>query len=208
VIFLGRLEWEKGVHTLLDALPALRSRFPALRLVVAGRGSMTEQLQAQADRLGVAHAVRFTGWIPEDELHALVAGSDAAVVPSIYEPFGLVALEAAALGTPLVVSATGGLAEFVVPGETGWRFPPGDPAGLAEALTAALTRPQTARRQAATALARLRADHGWDRIAERTAHAYLRAIAEHDLAAASGGDDPQRLVLSVPGGNLLRDTSA
>lgn len=202
VVFLGRLEWEKGVHTLIDALPLLRQRFPALRLVVAGRGTMGDDLQEQAIRLGLADAVTFTGWLPEADLHALVAGADVACVPSIYEPFGLVALEAAALGTPLAVSETGGLAEFVVPGRTGWRFPPGDSPALAAAITAALLDPAAARAHADEALERLARDHGWRHIAERTVDTYRQAVEDRPHG---GEDDPRRLILTVRGGNLLRD---
>jgi glycogen synthase len=205
VVFLGRMEWEKGGHVLLDAMPTLLRRFPGLRLVLAGRGSMEDRLHEQSARLGLAGAVTFTGWLPEDDLHALVACADVAVVPSIYEPFGLVALEAAALGTPLVVSDTGGLAEFVEPGETGWRFPPGDAPGLADAVTATLTEPALAAASARRALVRLHADHGWDRIAERTVEAYVRAAAERLTADPDGR---RTWHLQVGEGNLLRDAPA
>lgn len=178
VVFCGRLEWEKGVHTLLDAVPRLRRRHPGARVVVAGKGGMQERLEAQAAALRLGRAVTFTGWLPEPELHALLAAADVAVVPSIYEPFGLVALEAAALHTPVVVAETGGLAEFVEDGVSGWSFPPGDAAGLADALDRALADEMTARRVARTAYERLVADHGWDAIAARTVEVYRRAEAE------------------------------
>ena len=107
IAYTGRLEYEKGVHTLLRALPRLRRRFPGLRLVVAGTGTHEADLRALARSLRLGRAVTFTGFLDQDVLAVLAAAADVAVVPSIYEPFGMVALEAAAAGTPLVVADTG-----------------------------------------------------------------------------------------------------
>ena len=104
LVYAGRLEWEKGVHTLLQAVPRLRRRHSGLRLVVAGEGTFGAELRERARAARLGPSVTFTGFLPREELAALVAAADCAVVPSLYEPFGLAALEAAALGTPLVVS--------------------------------------------------------------------------------------------------------
>src|SRR5262249_17247738 len=100
VLFAGRLGYEKGVHDLRRAMPRLRRRHRGIRLVGVGTGPHDESLrkQARAQRLG--RSVTFTGFVSEQELTALAAAADCAVLPSIYEPFGLVALEAAAAGTP------------------------------------------------------------------------------------------------------------
>ena len=201
LVFSGRLEWEKGGHVLLDTLPALRRRFPGLRLVVAGRGSKGEELARQARTRRLGRSVSFAGWLPEDELHALVAAADVAVVPSIYEPFGMVALEAAALGTPLVVTATGGLAEVVSDGLTGLTALPGDTDSLRAAITAVLQDEVSARRRARAARARLVADHDWARIAESTVIAYESAEREHVLRSAREVERPE---LVIPSGNLLQ----
>jgi glycogen(starch) synthase len=177
IVFVGRLEWEKGAHTLIDALPRLRRRIPGVRVVIAGRGGHEPALARQVRERRVGRAVDFVGWLPESELHALIAAADALVVPSIYEPFGLVAIEGAALGTPLVVARTGGLAEFVTAGVTGRTFAPGDPAGLTHAVTAALHDREESMRMARTARERLRDAYGWSLIAERTQEAYDRAMA-------------------------------
>jgi glycogen(starch) synthase len=201
-VFSGRLEWEKGVHTLLDALPAVRRRVPGVRLVIAGRGSKVDEMRAQVRRLRLGRAVTFAGWLPEAELHALVAAADCAVVPSLYEPSGLVALEAAALGTPLAVARTGGLAEFVVDGATGWTFTPGDVRELAAAVEQALTSTD-AQRRARGAKARLRAEFTWETIAAQTTEVYRRARTEHRRSPRN------RDVAALPApmaydGNLLR----
>ncbi len=163
VVFAGRLEWEKGVHTLLEATARLRRRVPGVRVVIAGRGGAEESLRRTAREKRLGRAVTFTGWMPEADLRALIAAADAMVVPSIYEPFGIVALEAATLGTTLVVSRTGGLAELVEDGRTGWTFATGDAAGLAGSRRSRADRPRSGapvrrrganRRPGATRLAR------------------------------------------------------
>jgi glycogen synthase len=181
LVTASRLEWEKGVHTLLDALPRLRRRFPGVRLVVAGRGSQADALAEQARRRRLGRAVSFVGWLPEDDLAALLGAADAVVLPSVYEPFGLVALEAAAQRTPLVVSATGGLAETVEDGVTGRTFAPLDPASLADVVTEVLRDPVAAQRRARAMSRRLREVHDWSAVARRTVDVYARAV---DGAAA------------------------
>lgn len=175
IAFFGRLEWEKGAHTLIDALPRLRRRFPGLRLVIAGRGGQDQALRDRVTERRMRRAVEFAGWLPEDDLHALMRAADILVVPSLYEPFGLVALEGAALGTPLVVARSGGLAEFVVDGETGRTFAPGDPVALAEAVTAALRDPRGSRAMARRGRDRLAAEYSWARLARTTVEAYRQA---------------------------------
>jgi glycogen(starch) synthase len=183
LVTAARLEWEKGVHTLLDAMPRLRRRFPGLRLVVAGRGSQRDALEAQVRALRLGRAVDLVGWLDARTLAATLAAGDLAVLPSVYEPFGLVALEAVAQGTPLAVARTGGLAETVVDGVTGRTFAPLDPVDLAEVVTQVLDDPAGARRMARTAVARLRTDHDWGAASARTSEVYAAAVAEH-LAGA------------------------
>ena len=104
-------------------------------------------------------------------LHA----ADAAVLPSHYEPFGIVALEAAATGIPLVTSDVGGLGEAVINGKTGMSFPPRDIAGLAAAVRVVLDDPDAAQRMAVAARERLTSDFDWHTVAEETAQVYLAA---------------------------------
>lgn len=176
IVFVGRLEWEKGAHTLIDALPRLRRRLPGLRAVIAGRGGHADALEQQVRARRVGAAVDFVGWLPEPELHGLIAAADALVVPSIYEPFGLVALEGAALGAPLVVARTGGLAEFVEEGVTGRVFEPGDVSGLADAVVRTIDDPQASARMAQAARTRLRDSYGWSLLAAQTDDAYAEAL--------------------------------
>ncbi len=180
LVTASRLEWEKGVHTLLDSLPRLRRRFPGLRLVVAGRGSQHDALVAQARRLRLGRGAAFVGWLPEPELAALLGAADAVVLPSVYEPFGLVALEAAAQRVPLAVSDVGGLAETVVDGVTGRTFPPLDPAGLADVVTEVLSDHAAAQRRVRAMSRRVTAVHAWPAVARRTVEVYAHAIDDAD----------------------------
>ena len=131
VLLVGRLVYEKGFQIALEALPGLISRLGNVRFLVAGSGTAEEELRTQAESLGLDGHGTFLGWIGDDVLHSLYRISDLTVVPSIYEPFGLVALEAMASGCPCLVADTGGLRE-VVPGDesVGLRFRSRDPDSL------------------------------------------------------------------------------
>ncbi len=181
VVYFGRLEWEKGVHDLLAALPRVRRAFPGTRLVVAGQGRQATALVEQSRKLRVRRSVDFVGHLPDRALKALLATADVVVLPSRYEPFGIVALEAAAAGAPLVASTAGGLAELVVDGETGLSVTPGDVDGIATAVRAVLTDPTSAARRARAAKARLAKEFDWQGIAEQTVAVYESAtVREHE----------------------------
>ncbi|MFL6140277.1 MAG: glycosyltransferase family 4 protein [Labedaea sp.] len=180
IAFFGRLEWEKGVLDLVTALPRIRRDHPGTRLVMAGRGRQAQPLLALARKHRVVRAIDFVGHLPDRDLVACLAAADVVVLPSRYEPFGIVALEAAAAGAPLVAANTGGLGEVVIHGETGLSFEPGDLDGLAAAVGAVLDDPVAADRRARRAKSRLAEDFDWHKIAASTADIYRRAIpVEH-----------------------------
>ncbi|MEV0898642.1 glycosyltransferase family 4 protein [Actinoplanes sp. NPDC049802] len=169
VSYAGRLVYEKGVQHLLAAVPELRDRFPGLRVVIAGDGPYRPELE----ELAAGHPeVTFAGFLGGHELTALMGASDCYVVPSIYEPFGMVALEASAAGTPVAVADTGGLAEIVEHGVTGVKFAPDDPAALAWATGSVLADREYARALALRAHQRVRDDFNWPAIAARTVGVY------------------------------------
>ena len=123
VLLVGRLVYEKGFHLALDALPGLIRRVGRVRFLIAGSGVAEAELKAQASRLGLMEHGTFIGWAGDDVLHSLYRIADLCLVPSIYEPFGLVALEAMASGCPCIVADTGGLREVVPRGRrVGLRF--------------------------------------------------------------------------------------
>jgi len=175
LLFVGRLEYEKGVHDAIAALPRIRRAHPGTTLTVAGEGTQQDWLVEQARKHRVLKATRFVGRLDHDELLAALHRADAAVLPSHYEPFGLAALEAAAAGTPLVTSNSGGLGEAVINGETGMSCPPRDVKGLAKAVNAVLDDPRAAQARARAARQRLTSDFDWHTVADETAQVYLAA---------------------------------
>ena len=175
IAFAGRLVHEKGLQTLVACLPLLRQTYPELRLVVAGTGGHLGELRAQARRLRVARAVLWLGFVPEVDLAAVLAACDVAVVPSLYEPFGIVALEIAAARTPLVVAETGGLVDLVSSGVTAASFPARDVGALCAAVTSVLADPEAAKRATVRADRVIRRDYTWRAVAMHTADVYRRA---------------------------------
>ncbi|TMK99858.1 MAG: glycosyltransferase family 4 protein [Actinobacteria bacterium] len=172
VLFVGRLVYEKGFQLALDALPGVIEQVAGVRFLVAGSGTHEAELKAQACRLGLSGHGSFLGWIGDDVLHSLYRIADLCVVPSIYEPFGLVALEAMAAGCPCIVADTGGLREVVPRGErVGLRFNGGDAAHLGVMIERLLVDSRLRERLVAEASEHvLRFD--WDDIAARTRGTY------------------------------------
>ncbi|MCZ4585750.1 MULTISPECIES: glycosyltransferase family 4 protein [Rhodococcus] len=184
LLFVGRLEYEKGVQDAIAALPRIRRSHPGTTLSIAGEGTQFTWLYQQARTHRVARAVNFLGNLDHIELLGWLHGADAIVLPSRYEPFGIIALEAAASGTPLVASTAGGLGEAVVDGETGMSFQPGDVTGLTSAVREVLDDPAGAQQRAVAARDRLTADFDWNKVAEDTVHVYAGAKrrVRHPLA--------------------------
>ncbi|MBB4664380.1 glycosyltransferase family 4 protein [Conexibacter arvalis] len=139
VLLVGRLVYEKGFQIALEALPGVIERLGDVRFLVAGSGTAETELREQAEALGLLDHGTFMGWIGDDVLHSLYRIADLTVVPSIYEPFGLVALEAMASGCPTIVADTGGLREVVPNEEVGLRFRSRDPRSLATMMERVLS---------------------------------------------------------------------
>lgn len=134
VLSWGRVQYEKGFQVLARAMHLLRGKVPGISCTIAGRGSYLPELQTQVDVEGVSDLVDLPGYVSDDELHMLLARAGCVVIPSLYEPFGLVALEALAAGAPLVVAHTGGLAEMVDGTNAALTFEPGNPDELADRI--------------------------------------------------------------------------
>jgi glycogen(starch) synthase len=184
VLLVGRLVYEKGFHLALDALAPVIRRRRKVRFVVAGTGTAEEELKRQARRLRLTRHGTFLGWVGDDMLHSLYRVADLCIVPSIYEPFGIVALEAMASGCLCIVADTGGLRE-VVPGDetVGLRVPARDAEALGELLERVLT--DDVERARLVAEAReyvLRYD--WGEVARSTRKVY-DALAPDAAAAGS-----------------------
>jgi glycosyltransferase involved in cell wall biosynthesis len=134
---VARLEPEKGHPTLLDAWPTVLRTVPDSYLLIVGEGSRRDALEAQARELRIAHRVIFTG--RRDDVPAVTAALDVAVLPSYREAQGLTVLEAMALSRPVVASRVGGIPEMIEDGRTGLLVPPHDADALAEAIVRLLT---------------------------------------------------------------------
>src|SRR5204863_6901885 len=177
VVLVGRLVYEKGFQLALEALPGLIERLGDVRFLVAGSGTHEQQLRAQATELGLDEHGTFLGWIGDDVLHSLYRIADLTVVPSIYEPFGLVALEAMASGCPCLVADTGGLREVVPSDErVGLRFRSRDPLSLGAMAERLLTDEDLRDRLVAEAQEHV-LTFDWGDVARQAARVYREAAA-------------------------------
>jgi glycogen synthase len=177
VLLVGRLVYEKGFHLALEAMPGLIARLGGVRFLVAGTGTAESELKAQACELGLMEHGAFVGWTGDDVLHSLYRIADLCLVPSIYEPFGLVALEAMASGCPTIVADTGGLREVVPAGQrVGLRFRARDSSSLSRMAEKLLT--DDALRDRLVAQAREHVlQFDWADVARQTAAVYAELRA-------------------------------
>jgi glycogen(starch) synthase len=176
VLLVGRLVYEKGFQIALEAMPRVISSLGNVKFLVAGSGTHEQELRAQATALGLDEHGTFLGWIGDDVLHTLYRIADLTVVPSIYEPFGLVALEAMASGCPCLVADTGGLREVVPREEVGLRFRSRDAESLARFALRVLTDDELGRRLVEEAYGHIRS-FDWADVAEQTLDVYERIAA-------------------------------
>jgi starch synthase len=177
-LFVGRISEQKGIFPLLEAV----ERFPdGLGLVLCAASPDTPELAA---RLGAAVAGRprvrwLDAMLPPDDVIQLYSHAAVFVCPSIYEPFGIINLEAMACGTAVVATRVGGIPEVVADGETGRLVAPGDPAALAAAVAEVVADPVRAARFGRAGRRRVETEFSWERIAERTLGVYRDAIEVH-----------------------------
>jgi glycogen(starch) synthase len=172
----GRVQYEKGFQVLARAVSALRYRVGGLECMIAGRGSYLPELQSQIDIAGVGDLIQLPGFLSDNELRAAIHHAGCVVIPSLYEPFGVVALEALAGGAPLIVADTGGLAELVGGTGSALMFEPGNAADLADCIERVLTDDALAEALVARGRELLRASYSWDAIAARTVGVYAEAL--------------------------------
>ncbi|MBA3422769.1 MAG: glycosyltransferase family 4 protein [Thermoleophilaceae bacterium] len=185
VLLVGRLVYEKGFQLALEALPGLIERLGDVRFLVAGSGTHEAELRGQARELGLDLHGTFLGWIGDDVLHSLYRIADLTVVPSIYEPFGLVALEAMASGCPCLVADTGGLREVVPNEDVGLRFRSRDPESLAALAERILNEPQLRERLVAEASEHV-LSFDWADVAKQIAAVYSEVAGR----GVGGGRNP------------------
>jgi glycosyltransferase involved in cell wall biosynthesis len=175
IIFtIGRLVYEKGIHRLVEATWRILADCPKIKIFIAGRGPEAENLKGQAMYLGVANYVKFIGFVSDEERNHILQVADCAVFPSLYEPFGIVALEAMALNCPVVVSSVGGLAEVVTHQETGITVFPDDAESIAWGVVQTLTHPEATRQYTSRARQWIEDNFTWERVAAQTVTVYRK----------------------------------
>lgn len=169
LLTVARLEWHKGIDTVIKALPTVRATHPGVRYAVAGVGPRRTQLEALARELGVADAVRLLGFVPDTDLPALYNAADLYVGASRYhellvEGFGISIVEASASGLAVVGGRSGGVADAVRDGETGVLVDPQDPGAVAAGITQLLGNGALRRRMGAAGRRAVETYYNWDRV--------------------------------------------
>ncbi|MGG4490037.1 1,4-alpha-glucan branching protein domain-containing protein [Metabacillus idriensis] len=161
---MGRLVPEKGFDVLLSALPGILKRFPKIRMVIAGDGPHRTEYEKKAKELNVHENVTFLGFIDEDLIHILLTHCEMNIIPSYYEPFGIVALESMAAKKLTIAANTGGLREIINHTENGLLFERGNSKALASAILEALQHKELADRLA---------QKGYDDVLSRFAYEHI-----------------------------------
>jgi glycosyltransferase involved in cell wall biosynthesis len=178
VLYVGRLVYEKGIQVLINAVPKVLSKLNA-KFIIVGSGYMKEQLLGIVRGMGLEHKVLFEGFMDEPSLLRLQKVADVSVVPSLFEPFGIVALEAMAAKSPVVVSDTGGMSEIVEHDVNGVKTYPGNPESLAWGINRVLLDEGYRRWITDNAYKTAQDKYSWDKIAQQTKNNYERVLEEN-----------------------------
>ncbi len=178
VLYVGRLVYEKGADMLVESAPLVLSQTPDAKFVIGGRGPLFASLSQRIEAMYLRDKVLLTGFLSEEERDQLYLTADVCVFPSRYEPFGIVALEAMAAGTPVVVSDVGGLSTVVQHNYTGLTTYPEDVHSLAWAIMQVLHNPEVAMERAARARDYVEKHLNWPVIADMTLEVYGRVVGE------------------------------
>jgi glycosyltransferase involved in cell wall biosynthesis len=192
ILFVGRLNWVKGIMSLVQAMPSVLHEYPMVKLVILGTGDEEDNIRHLIRRLGLEKNIicRFE-FVPEHERILHYAASDLCVFPSVYEPFGIVSLEAMAMEKPIVVGASGvsGLKEQVVnsgPERTGVHIDGNDPADIAWGIKEVLADETRAKRWGKAARARVMEYFTWDKAARDTLSIYEDLVNSYGKEAGHG----------------------
>ncbi len=169
LLTVSRVDWHKGIDTVIKALPAVRAAQPATRYAVAGVGPCRPHFERLVAELGLGDAVRFLGYVPDAELPALYNAADLYVGPSrrfdlLAEGFGIALVEASACGLAVVAGRSGGVPEAVREGETGILVDPDDPAAVAEGIKRMLADDALRGRMGAAGRRAVETYYNWDRV--------------------------------------------
>lgn len=177
VLFVGRLVYEKGPHLLVEAASLLKDK--GCRVIIVGDGAMRPYLEGMAKKLGVSDRVIFLGHVDDNTLLSIYEEASVLVIPSLYEPFGIVVLEAMSLGVPVIVSNTGGLDEIITDEKDGLKFQSGSAEDLARVITKILEDEGLSARLVENAKSRAK-EFSWSTTADQTLDLYKKVLEEYN----------------------------
>ncbi|MTK12641.1 MAG: glycosyltransferase family 4 protein [Clostridiaceae bacterium] len=172
IFYVGRHVFEKGIHLLVEAAHRVVENYNNTKIIIAGTGPMTEELKARVRQMGLESKVQFTGYMSDQDRNKMYRVANAAVFPSLYEPFGIVALEAMAAGCPVIVSDTGGLGEIVEHKVNGLKAINGCVDSLVDNISEILYDENLANSLKKNALSSVHERYTWDKVAEITMDMY------------------------------------
>jgi len=186
VLYVGRFDQRKGIETLVRAVNLSQLRAHGeLKLIIAGGsrpgqsdGQERDRIEGIVTELGMSDLTTFPGRLDDQELSVYYAAADVCVIPSHYEPFGLVTIEAMASGTPVVASNVGGLQFTVIPEKTGLLVPPKDEVSFAQAIDRILTNPEWHKQLAQAARKRVENCFSWEKVASQLTEVYLQLLEQ------------------------------
>ena len=176
ILCVGRLVPQKGVEYFIRAIPIIARRYPEAKFIIVGEGWSRDILEAEARATGQIRKIRFTGFASDRDVIELMTSADALVVPSIYEPFGIVALEGMATGVPVVASKVDGLSEVIEHDRTGLFVYPRSPESIAWGIDRVLSDPDHAKWLTENAKEKLHKAYSWEAVAMKTVDVYKKVV--------------------------------
>lgn len=185
-LFVGRMVREKGVQVLLQAAQSILAAVPGTQFLMVGTGYYLDEMKTLANNLGIAHNVHFLGYVSDYDLLRLYKCADVVVIPSLYEPFGIVALEGMAAKVPVVTSEAGGLVDFVEHMQTGITTYTGDIGSLSWGILEVLRNKRLAEHLKQVAYDKVKHIYNWKVIAKRTLELYEKVLNEASAIGADG----------------------
>jgi glycogen(starch) synthase len=176
ILCVGRLVPQKGIEYFIRAIPSIAKRYPEAKFVIVGEGWSRDILEAEARAGGQNRKIQFTGFASDREVINLMTSADVLVVPSVYEPFGIVALEGMATGVPVVASKVGGLSEVIEHDRTGLFVYPRNPESIAWGIDRVLSDPDHAKWLTENAKDKLHKAYSWEAVAMKTVEVYRKVV--------------------------------
>jgi glycosyltransferase involved in cell wall biosynthesis len=183
VLFIGRHVYQKGIQQLIEAVPMIVSKVNNIKFIISGTGPMTEELKYKAYKIGMSDKILFTGYSEEDEKSKLYCAADVLAMPSLYEPFGNVAVEAMSMGCPVVASETGGLSELITNNVNGKLFNPGSVSELANAIVEVLSDEVLRNNILSNARSLVKDNYTWEKASDTTSQVYKSLVVKKRKAA-------------------------